>query len=559
MARQCSQYLSETSQTLSTAAYAVSDLPSIYQHQFLSEITATYPRFTALYLLNSKGRVQVEAANTRALSGLDLSRERFFAPAIQARAPYFSTPFISLSTQHIAVTGVIPILRGGELRGLLVGELDLGILQQTVETVEVGEQGESFILDPQGTFVAHPNPAWVHEQKNISNLPLFQQADSREALFQIFYDQEREAWLIGSARQIEWGWVIMTTQPLSVAARPLILLLVISVLAFGGSIALFIWAQLTSAHRISEPILRLTQDVDRLASGEHPASQAHHYYEFREVISLYQRFTHMADAIRERTTALEQTNTALNTLNAELEMRVRQRTADLELVNQDLSSFAYVVSHDLKAPLRAIGRLTHWLVTDYAAAFDEHGKEMSALLIGRVKRMDNLIEGILEYSRIGRLEGAAATVDLNQVVEEVLDSLAPPDHITIRILHELPTLVLNRTRITQVFQNLLSNAITFLDKPQGDIMIDCAADGDGWVFSIRDNGPGIDPKYFDRIFQIFQTLQARDTLESTGIGLSLVKRIIEWYGGRVWVESTPGQGSVFWFRLPKTPSPIQKP
>jgi PAS domain S-box-containing protein len=240
----------------------------------------------------------------------------------------------------------------------------------------------------------------------------------------------------------------------------------------------------------------------------------------------------------------------IRTLNAELEQRVRERTAKLETVNKELQSFAYVVSHDLKAPLRAIAKLAQWLVEDYAGAFDAKGNEMVDLLVGRVKRMDNLIDGILEYSRIGRIVGQHETIDLNRLLPDVLDLLSPPSSIRIAIAAELPPIIGDKTRIQQIFANLIGNAVKFMDKPQGEITICCLDDGPFWRFSVTDNGPGIDPKYHDKIFQIFQTLKPRDELESTGIGLSIVKKIVEFYGGRIWVESTLGQGSSFVFTYP---------
>lgn len=554
VSRQCDQYLSETGNMLNVVAHGISDLPPEYQQRFLKRVGANYPRFTTLYLLNPEGRVMIEASDQISLRGLDFSRERFFEPAAQSRSPYFSVPFISLSTNDIAVTGVIPIFVEERLQAMLVGELDLRILQQTIEDFDVGEQGESFIVDPQGTLVAHPVAAWVREQRNVGNLSLFQKAGTEQATFEIFHDTERDRWLVGSAREITWQWVVIVTQPLTVATRPLILLVAITILALGGSIGLFAWTQFSSARRITGPIVHLTRDADILAQGKLPIVQPRQEGTFYEIVSLHQSFTRMAEAILDRTTALQDSNKALNALNVELETRVQQRTSALEIANKELSGFAYVVSHDLKAPLRAISRLAQWLVSDYADAFDDDGKQMIELLVGRVKRMDSLIEGILEYSRIGRLEGEPIAVDLNQVVRDVLDSLAPPEHIQVEVAHELPTLTIDKIRIMQVFQNLISNAIKFLDNPRGEITIDCTSDDAFWIFSVGDNGPGIDPKYHDRIFRIFQTLQPRDTFESTGIGLSLVKKIIEWYGGRVWVESAIGQGSVFRFSLPKAPA-----
>ena len=255
---------------------------------------------------------------------------------------------------------------------------------------------------------------------------------------------------------------------------------------------------------------------------------------------------HLRQEIAERVRAEEE----IRLLNTELEQRVRDRTAKLQTANHELKNFAYVVSHDLKAPLRAISRLADWLVNDYGEAFDDNGKEMAALLIGRVKRMDGLIDGILEYSRVGRIVGQIVPIDLAQLLPEILDSLAPPAAIRIEIAPELPVIVGDSIRIQQVFANLIGNAVKFMDKSRGSIRVDYADAGEWWQFSVTDNGPGIEPQHYERIFQIFQTLKARDELESTGVGLTIVKKIVELHGGRIWLESTPGEGSTFYFTLP---------
>ncbi|SOD41535.1 PAS domain S-box-containing protein [Nitrosovibrio sp. Nv4] len=226
--------------------------------------------------------------------------------------------------------------------------------------------------------------------------------------------------------------------------------------------------------------------------------------------------------------------------------------ADLESANEELKSFAYVVSHDLKAPLRAIGALADWLSTDYAEKFDDEGKEHMRLLVSRVHRMGNLIDGILQYSRVGRVREAPVAVDVGEVVQDVIDLLAPPPNVNIIVEDSLPTVVVEPTRIQQIFQNLLSNAIKYMDKSENVIRITCTAEGEHWRFGVTDNGPGIESRHFERIFQLFQTLAPRDRIESTGVGLALVKKIVEMYGGHIWIESTIGEGSTFFFTLPQT-------
>ena len=223
----------------------------------------------------------------------------------------------------------------------------------------------------------------------------------------------------------------------------------------------------------------------------------------------------------------------------------------LEQANKELKDFAYIVSHDLKAPLRAISTLAGWISQDYADKFDEDGKEQMELLISRVGRMHKLIEGVLLYSRVGRIVEEKAQIDLDEITKEVIDMLAPPENIKISIENKLPTVVFEPTRIQQVIQNLISNAIKYMDKPEGVIKIGSSEEKGFWKFYVADNGPGIDKKYFEKIFQIFQTLHARDEVDSTGVGLTTVKKIIEMYGGKIWVESEVGKGSTFFFTIPK--------
>jgi len=224
---------------------------------------------------------------------------------------------------------------------------------------------------------------------------------------------------------------------------------------------------------------------------------------------------------------------------------------EVESVNQELKDFAYIVSHDLKAPLRGIKTLTDWLASDYADKLDDNGREQMDMLSSRVQRMHDLIDGVLQYSRIGRIKEEKVKVNLNDLVVEVIDTVAPPENIEITVENELPEIECEEVRMTQIFQNLLSNAVKYMDKPQGRIRIGCVEEDGFWKFSVADNGPGIEEKHFERVFRIFQTLSPRDEFESTGVGLTIVKKIVESYGGNIWIESRLKEGSTFFFTLPK--------
>ena len=235
----------------------------------------------------------------------------------------------------------------------------------------------------------------------------------------------------------------------------------------------------------------------------------------------------------------------------EAEKRQTQLLQKMSQINEELSHFAYVVSHDLKAPLRGIRLITEWLCEDYGDKLGAEAQEQMTLLQSRVNRMHNLIDGVLQYSRVGRIKEDIVEVDLNKLLPMILEAIVPPEHIRITVGRGLPTLACEKTRITQVFQNLLTNAVKFMDKPRGEIHVSCVAETGFWKFGVTDNGPGIEEKHFERIFRIFQTLAPKDEYESTGVGLTLAKKIVEWYGGRVWVESEVGRGSTFFFTFPK--------
>jgi len=236
----------------------------------------------------------------------------------------------------------------------------------------------------------------------------------------------------------------------------------------------------------------------------------------------------------------------LEKLNKDLESAVWE----LRRANKELQEFAYITAHDLKTPLRGIGTLANWISTDYADKFDEQGKQQVRLLVRKAKQMSALIDDILQYSRLGHSSPEKRQVDLNTELSDVIAGIDPPENIEIIIENELPVLICEKTQIMQVFQNLLSNAVKYMDKPEGQIKVGCVEQNGFWKFSIADNGPGIDEKYHKKIFKIFQTLSPQDRVDSTGIGLSIVKKIVELNAGIVWVESEPGKGSTFFFTLP---------
>ncbi len=237
------------------------------------------------------------------------------------------------------------------------------------------------------------------------------------------------------------------------------------------------------------------------------------------------------------------------------ELSQNELITKVDKINRELNDFASIVSHDLKAPLRGIKTLANWILADCADKLGDQANEQINLLLDRVERMYNLIEGALQYSRLGQTKGKQIQVNLNNFVPEIINMVVPPENITVTIENELPVIEFEETQIMQVFQNLLSNAIKYMDKPKGWIKIGCVEQDGFWKFSVADNGPGIEEKHFERIFKIFQALPTSPMFEGTGVGLTITKKIVELYNGKIWVESKVGQGSTFFFTLPKQKGP----
>ena len=245
--------------------------------------------------------------------------------------------------------------------------------------------------------------------------------------------------------------------------------------------------------------------------------------------------------LRKRATELEQVNQLL-----------AQITQSLNHRNQELDEFAHIVSHDLKAPLRGISNLSEWIVEDLQDQIPEVNQQQLNLIQDRVLRMEALIDGVLQYSRVGRQSIEITPVDIHDLLLEVVDSLAPPKIFQIQIPATLPQIDTQALLLKQVFANLISNAIKYHDRADGKVQVLLDDQSDLLQFTVMDDGPGIAPEHHQRIFGIFQTLSTTDQSIGTGLGLTIIKKIVEQQGGTVWVESELGQGSAFSFTWPRT-------
>lgn len=236
-----------------------------------------------------------------------------------------------------------------------------------------------------------------------------------------------------------------------------------------------------------------------------------------------------------------------------------RQAVELASSNAELDEFARVVSHDLQTPLRGISHLAKWIVEDCEDILRAESRKHLSLLDDRARRMSRLIDGVLSYSRVGRTRAALQRVDSRAVVEGVIDSLGPLRGVSVRIEGTLPVVRYDRTQLTQVFQNLIHNGVQHLGRQSGEVVVSCRKADDGIEFSVRDDGVGIPETHLERVFQMFQVVDPEG--ETTGVGLAIVRKIVEMHGGSVSVASTPGRGATFRFSIPKqlgeAPSPGQ--
>jgi PAS domain S-box-containing protein len=247
----------------------------------------------------------------------------------------------------------------------------------------------------------------------------------------------------------------------------------------------------------------------------------------------------------------------IRVLNAELEQRVAERTAQLQAANQELEAFSYSVSHDLRAPLRHVMGFVELLQKDAGPSLSEKSLHQLATISQAAKRMGDLIDDLLEFSRVRRAELQKTDVNLDELVRETLgDFQAETKGRNIAWnIHPLPVVQADRALLRMVLVNLISNAVKFTGaRAEAKIEIGCGSGGDAeTVIFIRDNGAGFDPRYAGKLFGVFQRLHSNDEFEGTGIGLANVRRIIQRHGGRVWAEGTVDGGATFYFSIPKQP------
>ena len=445
----------------------------------------------------------------------------------------------------------------GAFAGVIVFEVDMTPVYKLIQDVTgLGTTGEVLVGRKTGNQVEFLNPL-RHDPKaaltrkatigDASGFPIQQAVQGRSgAGLAIDY---RGKQVIAAWRYIpsmDWGLVakIDTREAFAdvIHLRNLVLMILIIVFALSGIMAFSI------AQSISGPIKRLSKGAAMIGSGK---------FDLQLGIDQKDEIGRLSRSFEKMTHDLKAITASRDELNKEIDERKKvegvllKTTDDLARSNRDLEQFAYVASHDLQEPLRAVAGFMGLLKNQYRDAMDATAKEYIDFAVEGAERMQTLIHDLLAYSRVGTKGGTFAPLPMKDAYDNALKNLKAAIDETGAVITrgELPMVNADASQMTQLLQNLIGNAIKFHGPKKPEITVNAERKGGQWVISVADNGIGIEPQYFERIFLIFQRLHGRAQYKGTGIGLAVCKRIVERHGGSIWVESKPGQGSIFYFTL----------
>jgi signal transduction histidine kinase len=341
--------------------------------------------------------------------------------------------------------------------------------------------------------------------------------------------------------------------------------LITLLIGLAGLLAVF-GLSITIANRLSRPMTILSHTARQVVAGNLEArakiSASHEIGVFADVFNsmitrLRDWHDELEEEVRQRTEELRRSNESLETeinVRKHIERQLKKTMTDLERSNEELQQFAYVASHDLKEPLRMVTSYVQLLERRYKDKLDADANEFIAFAVDGALRMQRLINDLLTYSRIGTQGRKLQPTDCEVIFEQTITNLRPAiEESGARITHDpLPTISADPSQILQLFQNLIGNAIKFSGHKQLKVHLSAERKDDHWLFSVSDNGIGIKPEFFNRIFVIFQRLHGKEEYSGSGMGLAICKKIVERHGGRIWVESEPGKGTIFYFTIPTT-------
>ncbi len=506
----------------------------------MSKIQSLYGVFDDITLVDLDGVVL--ASTTYQYRG-EWKKKDWFLRAKAGEVTVSPAHVIAKPFKLVLVVTAPVIASDGAIRAVLGGQVDMQVIWNITDQVRLGSTGHVVIVDKAANVLAHPNKELLLEKLQPDALRQvlisqeggvfeFQQAEqpllcqfTRLAGYQEYRGQE---WRLGIIQARSEVYAVVDR------LRGQILLVLLS-----GSILIFFLSGLFS-RSILEPIQELNTGLKKMAKGDLKTKVAFHSLD--EMGRLAAAFNAMARQIESKTAELDAANQQLNMLNSKLSES-----------NTNLQQFAYVASHDLQEPLRMVSSYVQLLERRYQGKLDADADEFIGFAVDGARRMQQLINDLLEYSRVSTRQKPFEPTDVNVVMARVLETLKlniEERHAS--VTHDtLPTVTADAQQLEQLLQNLVGNAVKFCKDRCASVRVSAAEEGKEWVFSVRDNGIGIETQYYERVFTIFQRLHTREEYPGTGIGLAICKKIVMRHGGRIWVESQPGNGSAFFFTIPQ--------
>lgn len=477
-------------------------------------------------------------------AGTDYSNRDYYQAMVRTDNTAISRVQIGKRSGVPNVQIAAPIHDGrGHIIGFVEGSLDLGGIQALIDSTIKGMPGlRVAVLDHEGRVIAYPDATVRKAVTNLSHLALFKKLDDDHTVIRTGVDDKGTAMRASATAMTAYGldWRVMVYRPQVyeqtqvAAARTQVLTVAGLALLVGLIIATLL------AEGLARPIRKLAGIVTAVSRGDLlQMPDPPHALTPREMAALQGDVRHMVGQLKDYTTHMEK--------------KIDERTEQVKEANRELESFLYSITHDLKAPVISLYGMAAMLQKKCGEQLGEQGRHYLQRLMSNAGFMEQLITDLLNFSRVGKYEYHMERLDTETVVKESLnqcDSRIREGNITINVQTPLPSVVFDRNALCKIFLNLISNGMKFM----GDQAHPCIEIGgrelDGFVeYYVKDNGIGIDRKYHDNVFKMFQRLK-EVSVEGTGIGLAIVKKVVDMSGGRIWFESEVGKGATFFFRIP---------
>ncbi len=525
--------------------YGLGALDLKEQRAILSNTLVHQRAFQEVALLNSEGQEQIRLSRNSVILDDDLQsragNEEFLFPAAGG-GTYLGPVYFDDTIREPLATISVPVFNrsSGELAYVLVVESRFKAIWDLLSDIELATEEEVYVINQAGLVVAHRHPAIVLRGPTIE-LP---EVDGRaEGLSGTDVIVARHNLQFGNQELI-----VIAEQPVSSALELANKNLGVMVSVICAALVCSVIFALLTTRRIIRPIETLSTSALAISGGDF--SQQVEVTSQDEVGQLASAFNQMVSGLRTTTTSIDNLNKEI-TERKRAEEALQKAVAELERSNAELERFAYIASHDLQEPLRMVASYTQLLEKRYKDRLDADANDFIGYAVDGAKRMQQLINDLLTYSRVGTRGKPLEPADCMTVFEAAVANL----DVAIResgaevTSDPLPTVMADEGQLVQLFQNLIDNAVKFHGEEPPRVHVSAEQSGDEWVFSVRDNGIGIDSQYLDQAFKVFQRLHG-GKYRGTGIGLSIAKKIVERHGGRIWLESQPDKGTIVHFTIP---------